>query len=77
MLNYKSCCNILQQYIAYAWFLEIISSANIGIYVYVCMCMCMSLFLYMTPAIDKLNGCGLSNTAHSERLPKKTKVTQY
>ena len=36
-----------------------------------------SSFLYMTPVIDKLNGCALSNTAHHERLPKKTKVTQY
>ena len=35
------------------------------------------LFLYMTLAIDKLNGCGLSNTALHECLPKKTKVTQY
>ena len=34
-------------------------------------------FLYMTPAIDKLNGHGLSNTVHHEHLPKKTKVTQY
>ena len=31
----------------------------------------------MTPAVNKLNGCGLSNTAHRERLPKKTKVMQY
>ena len=34
-------------------------------------------FLHMAPAINKLNGCGLSNTARRERLPKKTKVTQY
>ena len=33
----------------------------------------------MTPAVDKLNGRGLSNTAHRERecLLKKTMVTQY
>ena len=31
----------------------------------------------MTPAIDKLNGHGLSNTARCERLPKKTKVMHY
>ena len=31
----------------------------------------------MTPAVDKLNGHGISNTARPERLPKKTKVTQY
>ena len=29
-------------------------------------------FLYMTPAVDKLNGHGLSNTARCERLPKTT-----
>ena len=34
-------------------------------------------FLHMTLAIDKLNGRGLSNTAHLERVSKKTKVTQY
>ena len=34
-------------------------------------------FLYMTLAIDKLNGRGLSNSAHHECLPKKTKTTQY
>ena len=34
------------------------------------------LLLYMTLAIDKLNGCGL-NTAHCECLPKNIKVTQY
>ena len=28
----------------------------------------------MTLAVDKLNGCGLSNNAHRERLPKKTYV---
>ena len=32
------------------------------------------LFLYMTLAVDKLNGCGFSNTACRECLPKKTKV---
>ena len=32
------------------------------------------LFLYMTLAVDKLNGCGLRNTVHRECLPKKTKV---
>ena len=30
--------------------------------------------LYMTFAIDKMDGRGLINTAHHERLPKKTKV---
>ena len=30
-------------------------------------------FLYTTLAVDKLNGCGLSNIACCERLPKKTK----
>ena len=34
-------------------------------------------FLYMTLAIDKLNGHGLSNTACCERLPMKAKVTWY
>ena len=34
-------------------------------------------FLYMTLAIDKLNGYGLRNTAHGERLPKKAVVIQY
>ena len=34
-------------------------------------------FLYMTLAVNKVNGHGLSNTAHRERMPKKTKVTQY
>ena len=34
-------------------------------------------FLHMTPAIDKLNGRGLSNTLCHERLLKKTKVMQY
>ena len=34
-------------------------------------------FLYMTLAIDKLNGHGLSNNACRERLPKKTKITRY
>ena len=29
-------------------------------------------FLYMTLAVDKLNGRGLSNAARCERLPKKT-----
>ena len=29
----------------------------------------------MTPAINKLNGHGFSNTACCEHLPKKTKVT--
>ena len=33
--------------------------------------------LYITLAIDKMDGCGLSNTACRECLPKKTKVTQY
>ena len=28
----------------------------------------------MTLAIDKMIGCGLTNTARSEHLPKKTKV---
>ena len=31
----------------------------------------------MTPAIDKMDGRGLINTACHECLPKKTKVTQY
>ena len=31
----------------------------------------------MTPAVDKLNGRGLSNTACCESLPKKKKVMQY
>ena len=34
-------------------------------------------FRYMALAINKLNGCGLSNSAHRERLPKKTKTMQY
>ena len=34
-------------------------------------------FLYMTLAINKLNGCGLSSTVCHKDLPKKTKVTQY
>ena len=34
-------------------------------------------FLYMTLAIDKLNGHGLSNIVHRECLPKKPKETQY
>ena len=34
-------------------------------------------FHYMTLAIDKLNGCGLSNSVRLERLPKKTKITWY
>ena len=33
--------------------------------------------LYVTLAIDKMDGHGLSNTARRERLPKKTKVTWY
>ena len=32
------------------------------------------LFLYMTLAIDKLNGRGLSNNAHREHLPKNDTV---
>ena len=31
----------------------------------------------MTLAIDKMDGCGHINIAHHERLPNKTKVTQY
>ena len=31
----------------------------------------------MTPAVDKLNGRDVSNTARRERLLKRTKVTQY
>ena len=31
------------------------------------------LFHYMTLAVDKLNGRGLSNSAHRECLPKKDK----
>ena len=31
----------------------------------------------MTLAINKLNGCGLSNNARHEHLPKKIKITQY
>ena len=34
-------------------------------------------FLYMTLAINKLNGCGLSNNVHRVHLPKKTKITLY
>ena len=34
-------------------------------------------FHYMTLAIDKLNGRGLSNSVHRERLPRKTKTMQY
>ena len=34
-------------------------------------------FLYMTLAIEKVNGHGLSNTACHECMPKKTKITQY
>ena len=34
-------------------------------------------FLYMTLAIDKLNGRGISKAAYHECLPKKTKVMQY
>ena len=29
-------------------------------------------FLYTTLAVDEVNGCGLSNTACRECLPKKT-----
>ena len=66
--------------------LEIVLSTNIG----VCVCfpaliksyvegthnnrIMAFLFLYMTLAIDKLNGCGLSNTVCYENLPTKTKV---
>ena len=32
---------------------------------------------HMAIAIDKMDGHGHFNTAHSERLPKKTKVTRY
>ena len=32
-------------------------------------------FLYMTLAVDKLNGSDISNTVHCECLPKKAKVT--
>ena len=31
----------------------------------------------MTLAVDKMDGHGHINTARRERLPKKTKVTQY
>ena len=31
----------------------------------------------MTLAVNKLNGHGLSNSAHHERLPKKTKIMRY
>ena len=34
------------------------------------------LFLYMTLAINILNGC-ISNTVHCDCLPGKTKVKQY
>ena len=34
-------------------------------------------FMYMTLTVDKMDGCGHINTAHHERLPKKTKVTRY
>ena len=34
-------------------------------------------FLYITLAVDKMDGIGLSNTVHCEHLPKKVKVTQY
>ena len=34
-------------------------------------------FLYMTLAINKLNGCGFSNNASHERLPKKTNMMWY
>ena len=33
--------------------------------------------LIITLAIDKMDGCGLINTACRERLPKKTKVMRY
>ena len=36
-----------------------------------------SLFLYITLAVNKLNGCGLSNNACHEYLPKKTKIMWY
>ena len=31
----------------------------------------------MTLAINRMDGCGHINTAHCERLSKKTKVTWY
>ena len=33
--------------------------------------------LYLTLAINKMDGLGLINTAHPECLPKKTNVMQY
>ena len=35
------------------------------------------LFHYMTLAVNKLNGHDLSNSAHCERLSKKTKIMRY
>ena len=34
-------------------------------------------FLYITLAVNKLNGRGHSNNVHREHLPKKTKKMQY
>ena len=34
-------------------------------------------WLYMTPGVDKMDQHGLINITRRERLPKKTKVTQY
>ena len=59
--------------------------------VFVCACVCMylwvlittdvkcihnnQLFSFLCVAIDKIEGCDLSNIAHHEPLTKKTKVT--
>ena len=52
--------------------------ACVCVCVCVCVCLCVhSQLLYMTLAIDKMDGCGLINTAHHEHLPTKTKVTWY
>ena len=34
-------------------------------------------FHYMTLAVDKLNGCGLSNSVRCEHLLKKMEITQF
>ena len=37
----------------------------------------VSIYMYMTLAVDKLNGRGLSNNAHRERLLKENEMTWY
>ena len=73
----------------HAWFLEIVSSTNVGVLVCVLVCWCVDVCVCACVracvrgcvceilAIDKLNGRGLDNTVRHEHLPKKTKVTRY